>query len=205
MISQDEQEALERATQDPEFQRLLLGYQAYEKADPPARKPIIHGTGSYALRRIIKNGFVPQKLVLAGEKAHHFANDEVNPISFTVPEDGGEKLSHWFSDLAAKDNQLAFDADRYLKPRLARIIEDVMGGVEAYVTAEALKEIENVPEEDFSLGRGPILEMTKAEIRKDMEWKIVDRGRRAANVFDPEIAKNEIKRMEDLLIGKGED
>ncbi|MFH0792247.1 MAG: hypothetical protein V1905_03480 [bacterium] len=153
MISQDEHEAVERAMQDPEFQRLLPGYQAYEKADPPARKPIIHGTGSYALRRIIKNGFVPQKSVLSGERAHRFGSDEARPTCFNAPENGGEKFSHWYGDLAARDNQLSFDADRYLKSRTMRIVEDVIGGVDARVNEVSLREINNLPEADLVIGK----------------------------------------------------
>jgi len=201
MNGQNEKEAAERAMNDPEFQRLLPGYREYEKMESAAKKPIVHGTGSYALRRIIKNGFVPQRLVLTGERAYLDIDEQINWVCFTTPENGGEKFSHWYADLTAKNNQLSFDADNYLEPRTIRIVKDVMGGIEAMVDRVSYNELDNIPDEELAIEKERILEETKTEIRKEFEWSVEDRGRKAANVFDPDIANEEITQLMSLLEG----
>ncbi|MFH0792248.1 MAG: hypothetical protein V1905_03485 [bacterium] len=41
--------------------------------------------------------------------------------------------------------------------------------------------------------------MTKVEVKREFTWSIEDRGRRAANVFDPHIAHMEIDQLRGLL------
>lgn len=198
---------LESISNNLEFKRLLPGYVEYMKSEPVAKEPLIHGTGSYALKRIIKEGFVPQRggEILHGEKVAHHTNvkkEQINPISFTTPDADGEKVAHWYAMLAAKEPQLSFNSDKILNNRTERILNEVYGGMNEVIEVAVEKEMELLADQKDNLNMSEVKEIARKELRKDIEQKLIDRGKKGANVFNPELAQERIQQLNDLLSGR---
>lgn len=183
------------------FERLLPGYIEWQQTkEESIEKPLVHGTGSYALRRILKEGFSPQHGggIGGGESTYTSQQkfgDKPNPVSFAALDTNGEIISHWYAMLNSSEPGLTFNSQNMLGERIDRVITDIYGGAENVINRR-LKEATtpDMSEEQIQAARN--------EIEKSMRHKIIERGRRVANVFDPEYTKARIARGESLMRGE---
>ncbi|MFH1129293.1 MAG: hypothetical protein V1686_00960 [Patescibacteria group bacterium] len=203
-------EKLKSVCDDPKFQELLPEYIENEKDKKlEVNEPLVHGTGSFALKRIIEQGFVPQRggELLHGEKVTHHTNaekEEVNPISLTTEDETGEMIGHWYALLATKGSQLQFNSDKFLDKRLTRILNEVYGGTDTATELRLKGEIDLlIKTKEPNLTQA--VEISKQELIKDFEQKLIDRSREGANVFDVDFVKNKIEKLNLLLDQKIKD
>lgn len=206
-------EDLKSACDNPEFQRLLPSYVEYLNNEKIAEKPYIHGTGSYALKRIIESGFVPQSgaEAVAGENvaSRTRTGQKANPICFTIPENGGEKVSHYYAMAAATEPDLTVDSDQILGVgRAERLAQDVYGGIETTARARFAEELKRPevrkhyqsPDNPGELDQAKV-KAGIAECVREIEYKKEDRMRRAANVFNLEHLQKQAEQLNGLLEG----
>lgn len=196
---------LESVYKNPDFTRLLPAYVENLRHKSEIKKPVVHGTGSYALKKILSEGFVPQKgqEALMGENSSHrtyMESGDINPLCFAVPDDNGERVSHWYATLPCRQKSLSIDSDQFLDSRTKRLFEGAYGGMDAVVSTEMLKELKQ-----FEISDKDLIEKTKQEVQKDIECKLINRMRESANVFDQEKSSENLKGLEMLLSGELKD
>lgn len=222
-----EKEKLERLSDNPAYKKLLDGYLEYEEKEPVAEEPLIHGTGSFALKKILNEGFKPQKQdeTLAGERASlpSGAGDEESPVSFTIPDRKGEKTAHWYALLSSSSSELAFNADQEFsqlnkklqnkipEDRTERLLEEVYGGIEEVLDKEIEEEKNRISKAiergDLSSSAVPenVNKIIRKEAKKDIIYKLKSRQKQEANIFNPELAEEKINSADEILNGKVKD
>lgn len=188
--------------ESPDFNRLLPDFKEYISQKTAYERPLIHGTGSYALAKILHEGFKPQKgqETLVGENtAHRTRMDEnrANPVSFATPDVNGNKISHWYATLPCKNLSLKVNSENCLGPRTTRVINEVYGGLDTAISAELKKELDQ-----FGIKDPKLVAVTKKEIEKDIRNKMVSRMRTAANVFNPELTQQNVRALDKILKGE---
>ena len=165
------------------------------------KKPIIHGTGSLALERIITQGFITQSgtEVMHGERAAiSQGTSDVRPISFAELDSlgQGEAVAHFYAMLVAGKPDLIFDSakianetrvESFLRALNGKGIDD---GVELKTARAILK---SKPDQNPGL--------TREWVRKDTDTKIELMSQEGAYTFNPELMKANISLLEQVING----
>lgn len=201
-------EQLQDISDSHEFQRLLPGYVEYKNSPPVAEKPLNHGTGSYALEGILRDGFKPQQgnQILSGEKAAHGElSMKVEPVSYAVSDKNGDKVSHLYATWASNNVELSYDSEAELHDsRINRVADDVYGGIDDTIERRTAKEVEARQTEyadDEQITHDQKVNLAKEEMKKIIEHKFVDRSQSGANTFNPERMKERYARLEKVING----
>lgn len=126
-----------------EFISLLPGYFKFKKENKnlidSLEKPLIHGTGSYSLKKIISEGFRPRKLseIITGEKSLIKNEEDENliPISFCDPNyQNGIEISHYYATQITSsgklEDMLSINSEKYLENKTDQLLEYVYEGME---------------------------------------------------------------------------
>ncbi len=165
------------------------------------KKPIIHGTGSLALERIITQGFITQSgtEVMHGERAAiSQGTSDIRPISFAELDSlgQGEAVAHFYAMLVAGKPDLIFDSakianetrvESFLRALNGKGIDD---GVELKTARAILK---SKPDQNPGL--------TREWVRKDTDTKIELMSQEGAYTFNPELMKANISLLEQVING----
>ncbi|MDO8512481.1 MAG: hypothetical protein Q7S57_04365 [bacterium] len=194
-------------SENPEFQRLLPGFIEQGEQRPEIKKPLIHGTNSYAFKRIIVDGFVPQdgSKVHNGENVAHRTNlgeGKKNPTSFLEPSKKGDQLSHWYAMIASAKPELAFDSEGEIGNRTQRIVDEVYEGVDKVVEDRFKEETLETHPTESKLSEAEKTEMAREDLRQEILHKVADRMKEGANIFNPKEATEKIVKIDGIINGE---
>ncbi len=169
------------------------------------KRPIIHGTGSLALKGIIASGMVIRSgdEVMGGERATiSQGNKDTRPISFAeFDADGkGEATAHFYALLAAGNPELIINEAQI---RHQNVVENYM----AQLGPEALengirKKLEREAAESLP-DDNP--ELSLDWLRKDAEQKFKLLSQEGAYSFNPDRVRQNIEELQKIIDGQYDD
>lgn len=191
----DKMSELKALSNNKEYQRLLPGYLEYWQSRPTAEEPYLHGTGSYALKRILKDGIKPRagESSITGESALLSLGPK-DYVSLATPSRDGEIIATTYAYTSSGETGLSYNADEYFqKDRVTRTIEAI-GGKNAFIE----RVLESVVQEYGIQDVG--------EMRKTLEFETGVMFESAlqygAYVFKPEESKRRIDALKRIQGGK---
>lgn len=196
-----------------EFISLLPGYLEFKKNDglESIERPLVHGTGSYSAKRIIKEGFRPRKLseIITGEKSLFKNEDKDNiiPISFCDPTfEKGVEISHYYSTQVSSERKLnqdlSINSEKYLGNKTYQLLEYVYGGMNKVVDVEVKRREQKVKEKMGNKYKNPTIDqMEKSkQIAQEIilnKYKMLEAD--DAFVYDSNNNKKNIEKLNELL------
>lgn len=192
--------ALYEISDDPDYQRLLPGCIEYSRNRPTAENPYLHGTGSYALRRILKEGLTPRgsERRPSGEAAYHYWDAEESPfVSLATDEPVGEFIARIYSYATSTDPGLSYNADSYFDIDRTQRFVRAMGGMERITELMLAHALETHDTDD--------VDSIRDTIRLEIEFSLETGLGYGQYVLSTERAKQNIQDIQRLLDGNIDD
>lgn len=197
-----------------QFENFFPEYLKYiNEKNKNIERPLVHGTGSFALKKIIERGLVPQEIkeIMSGEKTKiAYGEKEVIPLSFCDGNDpNGEKVSHYYANQAGIKKDLSVDSERILgERRIDRLLNEVYGGWKKAVkdTVEKFEKIRKQKEIDET---GTYVDLTEEELKitreeaeKIIKFNYENVAKEGAYLFDAKESQEKIEEAKHLLNGE---
>ncbi|MDD3661585.1 MAG: hypothetical protein PHG63_00820 [Candidatus Dojkabacteria bacterium] len=190
--------------QDPDFQRLHAQYLEYLQNEPvtKVKLPLYHGTGSYALRRILHDGFVPRSssASLTGDSASSPWTPEEGSAftSFAPGTSEGAVFARGYAYQSSREWGLSYTADEALGASfLERVQTKFFPDMNAAVEAEHKRVI--------GLGNNDPEDEVREAIKMEMDIQRERMQTPGAFVFSPDSAREMIGELQRLQNGEIED
>lgn len=204
LVTEDNTETKEQLPTNPNFQRLHQAYQEYLNNEPLAQVnvPLYHGTGSYALRRILHQGFIPRSSTstLSGDSATSpwTPEDGFAFTSFTPSTPDGLTVAKGYAYQSSREHGLSYTADKFLgSPFLERAKAKLFPDIEETIETEVDRIIKQ--------GSQDSEDEIRDAVRMEKEIQIERLQTPGAFIFDPDSAREMIARLQLLQDQKIED
>jgi hypothetical protein len=121
--------------EDDDFHRFVPGYVLYQNDRIKVKEAYLHGTGSYALRRILVEGLSANKRSsrLSGEDSALNNNSDTRFVSLADSNKRGESIARAYAFSSSSGEAIGFNSDSYFElSRIQRLLKDY-GGIDNFV------------------------------------------------------------------------